>query len=128
MTKEFFVDGVCYVIGFTEKNELYFYADVRKSTKSVYNPTTFYSGFWDEPPERIWTTTGTGHVFNVKRKITEFLEHTLNRYSPYYLSFVALEERRLSLYEKFAHRIGKQYGYYVARENLSFRFSRYEPG
>jgi hypothetical protein len=124
MTEEFTIDGVCYVVNFTGKNELHFYADVRKSEKTLYDSWAFFRGFWDDPPLRIWTKTNTGNVFKIKRKILKFLEHALRRYSPYYFTFEVLEESRLRIYEKIARRIGKDYGYSVTWGNNSFRFTR----
>ncbi len=126
MTNEFMIDGVCYVVSFTENHELNFYADVRKSERVVYDRVEFSGGFWDDPPLRIWTKTDTGHVFAVKRKVLEFLEHALRRYSPYYFTFGAIEESRVPIYGKIAHRIGRKFGYDVTVDGGAFRFTRCE--
>ncbi|MBT4140260.1 MAG: hypothetical protein HOE48_20255 [Candidatus Latescibacteria bacterium] len=122
MREEFIIDGVCYVINFTKDHHLHFHADVHKSTKEVYKSDGF--SFWDEPPERIWTTTSTGNAFKIKRKVLKFLENALRRYSPYYFTFSAIEKKRLPLYEKLARRIGKKYGYDLTQDYGSFRFTR----
>jgi hypothetical protein len=122
MQEEFTVDGVFYVVRFTEHNEFYFFADVRKSTKLVYSPTTLNNGFWDEPPERIWATTNTGNVFKVKKVVFEFLDNVLRRYSPYFFTLRVIEAKRLSLYTNLARRIGQKYKYSVTWHAPSFRF------
>jgi len=67
MRKTFVVDRVSYVVELTEKNEFFFFINVRNSGKVVYRMSSFERAFGDDPPETVWAVTGSGHVFEVKR-------------------------------------------------------------
>jgi hypothetical protein len=111
MREEFTLGGVCYVVQFTKKHTLLFYADACKSSIALYRQSDFERRFGDDPPDTMWTATHTGNVFGVKRRISAFLDKALRRYAPYYFTFSALEEVRRPIYKKFAERICGRYGY-----------------
>ena len=121
MTEEFAIGDVHYVVEFTKDHGLHFHADVHQSIKSIYQST---SGFWDEPPERMWTNTGTGNGCKIKRKILTFLDHALHRYSPHYFTFSTVVQRRIPVYDKIAKKIGKKYGYHVSQDGYRWHFTR----
>ena len=130
MRSEFAIDGVMYVIEFTGRNEFTFCVDAANSDRTVYQMSRFERGFWDEPPETVWTTTGAGRVFEVKRNVETFVGAAIKHHRPYYFSYHANEAVKISLYHTFAERLCKRHGYRltVTDEGTVFRFTRRTPG
>ena len=83
-------------------------------------------GFWDEVPETVWTATGSGHVFQVKRHLEDFVEKALKHYRPYYFTFAANEGVKVPLYRRLAERLCRRHGYglAVSEDGSLFRFTR----
>lgn len=127
LREEFTVGKACYVVEF-ENNELSFHADVLKSGTAAYHMSSFERAFGDDPPDAIWTDTGTGHVFEVKRNVCEFFDKVLRRYKPYYFTFTAIEVTRVLIYKWIAAKLCARYGYSVTTEEFlsgaRYRFIR----
>ena len=85
----FDLDHVHYVVEFTEQHEFLLHVDAVHSGKAVYQMSSFERGFWDEPPDAVWTTTGAGHVFEVKRHVEDFIDKVLRHHQPYYFTYGA---------------------------------------
>ena len=111
MKHEVIIERVHYVIEFTQRREIVFYIDAARSEKTIYQMTSFERAFWDEPPETIWTTTGTRHVFEVKRHVETFIDQALRRFRPHYFEFSANQTSRMSLYRRFAQLLCRRHGY-----------------
>jgi len=39
--------------------------------------SSFERAFGDAPPETVWTTTGSGHVFEIKRHVEDFIDRVV---------------------------------------------------
>ena len=126
MKDEFTIQGVHYVVEFTRRHEFLFYVDAVHSERRVYEMTPFELAFGDEPPETIWTTTGTGHVFEVRCHVESFIDQVLWRFRPYYFEFSANQASKMSLYRRFAQRLCRRHGYCLAvgADGSTFRFDR----
>ena len=121
----FDVGHLHYVVEFTEQDEFLLHVDAVQSDKVVYQMSSFERGFWDEPPDAVWTTTGAGHVFEVKRHVEDFIDKVLRLYQPFYFAFSANETAKVSVYRRFARRLCRRYGYDLAVTNggTTFRFT-----
>lgn len=126
MRTEFTIDRVAYVAEFTERHEFQLYVDAEHSGRIVYEMSSFERGFWDKPPETVWATTGTGHVFEVKRHIEDFIHRALQRYRPHYFTYTANEFVKVKVYRRFAERLCKRHGYTLAvsEDGATFRFTQ----
>ena len=129
MKTTFAINGVNYVIEFTKRNEFIFYVDVRTCDRRIYRLSVFERSFGDAPPDTLWTVTNQGgkHIFTIRRQARDFVDNALRRYRPYYFVFVANEDRKCTLYRRFAQRLCDQYGYDLAVDEATFRFVR-QPG
>jgi hypothetical protein len=105
MKTSFTIDRVCYAVEFTQRNEFLFFVDVANSEKVVYDMSSFERAFGDAPPETVWTTTGSGHVFEIKRHVEDFIDRVVNRFNPFYFSYCSNEPVKLPLYRRFARRL-----------------------
>ena len=91
MRETFEVDRVSYVIQFTENNEFLFFVDVPNSEKPVYRMSPFERSFGDGPPETVWSVTGSGHVFEIKRHVEDVIDKVIKRFNPFYFTYSANE-------------------------------------
>ena len=129
MRSEFTVERIRYAVEFTESNEFIFYVDAANSEKVVYEMTPFERAFGDDPPTTVWTTTGAGHVFEVRRHVQDFIDKAIQRFRPFYFAFGANEAVKVRLYLRLAARLCKrhEYGFALGDDGL-FRFTKATAG
>ena len=127
MKTTFAVDGVRYVIEFTERNEFIFYVDAVKSDRIVYRMSAFERGFGDAPPDTVWTVTDQAikHIFEIRRQVEDFLDRAIRRFRPYYFVFSANEDSKRPLYRRLARRLATKHGYHLTVDEAVFRFVRH---
>ena len=127
MQREFEVDGIQYVIAFSEaSHSILFYIDVLKSKRKVYEQTSLECGFGDEPPDTVWTIsehTRARNIFRILPEVRTFIDNVIARYKPYYFTYSANEPEKERVYRRFAHNIANRFGYQLHElKPGSFRF------
>lgn len=114
------IAGYCYVLEY-ENNSLILYVDVAASPKRPIEEYDPFADFYDFNPRIVYQIENR-EVIKVKTFVDEFVHSFIRKEKPYYFTYSANEDSKVSVYKKYAERIADKYGYSMEVNGRSFKF------
>ena len=118
---EFSVNRVHYTAEYHD-NSFSFYIDLKNSSDIYLYEYDPFEKWGTEPTKIIFDRADCDSVFTVKSHLTKFVHNSLSKFKPKYFSYSAHDDSLMSVYEKFATRIAKRYGYHFFKQGKAFTF------
>jgi hypothetical protein len=123
---EFEVDDIAYVVKY-ENDEFSLYVDGLKSKKKTSKIVVDdFHGFDDGGPvEKVFYMSSlvkTKNPMKVFANVLSFVKSVVGKREPYYFTYAANENKKMSAYLSVAEKIAEKYGYYLEVEGKKFKF------
>ncbi len=114
------IGGYCYVLEYMN-NALNLYIDVLASPKRPIGKYDPFADFYDFNPRIVYQIENR-EVIKVKAFVDEFVHSFIRKEKPYYFTYSANEDSKVSVYKKYAERVADKYGYCLEIRGRGFKF------